>query len=375
MGEKVTELPVEKISADDPIWQRFKEWYKAGSVPENAAWIGDQPIDRKAAEEWARQFEDLGTVKGATSKGLAHILGPLAMAAPEAPLANAALQAGYGALSSYANDPEHKGSSALFGGTVSALLGGGASSVARGVRGLLPAAATAASAPRDFGPVPAPKAASPLPGWWSKDKVLNTLGPRVAQGAMGGKPQPIAARALERFETGTPAVPPPVRPTPQQVELGLPPPKYNYHATPNENLRKISELGLRPEEGGKNFAFAKNRGRVYMSPAGEADMWRQKVTDATGLPATTLRTTAPVDKVPGANQAVQMRTSPVAPERIQYQTPSGEWRSVKELSKEEFAAELAKLIKQGAKAAEGTRTTAVQTPLPLDFGSLFRPAH
>lgn len=362
MGGKVTELPVQKISADDPLWQRAKEWYTAGSVPDNPVWVGNQPIDRATAEQYNAQLRDLATPEGAVSKGLAHILGPLQGAAPEGVLANAAVQGGFGAFNAYAQDPEHKGSSAAKGGTIGALIGGGASSVARGLQGLFKPSAV--PAPRDYGPVPEPKTASPLPGWWSQDKVLNTLGPRVARGAMGGKPQPIAARALERIETGTPAVPLAPRPVAQQTELPLPEPRYNYHATPNENLRKISELGLRPEEGGKNFAFAKNRGRVYMSPAGEADMWRQKVTDATGLPATTLRTTAPVDMVPGANQAVQMRTSPVAPDRIQYQTPSGEWRSVKELSKEDFATEMQKILKNSPPAP--------QSAPQLDFGALMR---
>lgn len=365
MGGKVTELPTQKISADDPMWQRLKEWYTKGSVPDNAVWVGGNPIDPKDVAQFNAQMKDLATPKGAATKGLSHILAPLQGAAPGGVLANAALQGGYGALNAYAADPEHRGSSALFGGSVGALLGGGASSVARGVRGLMqPAAAASVPAPRDFGPVPEPRATTPLPGWWSQDKVLNTLGPRVARAAMGGKEQPIAAQALQRIETGTPAIPAAPRPIPQQTELNLPAPKYNYHATPNENLRKISELGLRPEEGGKNFAFAKNRGRVYMSPAGEADMWRQKVTDATGLPATTLRTTAPVDMVPGANQAVQMRTTPVAPERIQYQTPSGEWRNVTELSKEDFAKELAKAAKRTAAAK------TVVTPGQLDFGAL-----
>lgn len=346
------------------MWQRLKEWHDSGSVPHNAVWVGGQPLDRDAVEQYNAQMKDLTTSKGVVSKGLAHILGPLAGAAPEGVIANAALQGGAGALNAYAADPEHKGSSTLKGATIGALLGGGASSVARGVRGLLPGA-TPVPAPRDYGPVPEPTAASPLPGWWSRDKVLNTLGPRVARAATGGKAQPVAARALERIETGTPAVPVAPRPVATQSELDLPAPKYNYHATPNENLRKISELGLRPEEGGKNFAFAKNRGRVYMSPAGEADMWKQKVTDATGMPATTLRTTAPVEMVPGANQAVQMRTSPVAPERLQYKTSNGDWRSVTELSREDFAKELARLAKTPAPAPRSA-------PPQLDFGALMR---
>jgi hypothetical protein len=194
VGGKVTELPVEKISADDPAWQRFKEWYASGSVPENAAWVGDHPVDRKEAEEFYKQFADLGTAKGGTSKMLAHVLGPLAMAAPEAPLAAAALQGGYGALQAYANDTEHKGSSALAGGTVGALLGAGSSMVGKGLQRTV--MQNVKPSPVEIAPPPT----STVPGSWPDLKILNTLGPRVAQGAMGGKPQPVASAVLDRIE-------------------------------------------------------------------------------------------------------------------------------------------------------------------------------
>lgn len=39
------------------------------------------------------------------------------------------------------------------------------------------------------------------PWHWSTAKVLEVLGTRVAMSAMGGKPNPVAARVLERLES------------------------------------------------------------------------------------------------------------------------------------------------------------------------------
>lgn len=194
MGGKVTELPVQRISADDALWQRLKEWHDSGSVPDNAVWVGNQPLDRNAVEQYNAQMQDLATPRGAVTKGLSHILGPLAGAAPEAPLANAAVQGASGALNAYAQDPEHKGSSALFGGTIGSMVGAGASMLGKGLQRVVmdrfkPSAVEIAPAPT-----------SSVPGAWSNDKILNTLGPKVAQKAMGGTPQPVAAEALNRVE-------------------------------------------------------------------------------------------------------------------------------------------------------------------------------
>lgn len=120
-------------------------------------------------------------------------------------------------------------------------------------------------------------------------------------------------------------------PEPEQAELpGVPEPEYNYHATPQSNATSIAELGLRPEQGGKNFAFKKNQGQVYMSGPDDAPMWADKLKDFSGEDPLELRTTAPASTPEGANRAVKTRTEPVAPERIQYKSPEG-WRPVKEL--------------------------------------------
>lgn len=176
------------------MWQRLKEWHDSGSVPNNAVWVGNQPLDREALDQYNAQMKDLATSKGMTSKGLAHVLGPLAGAAPEGVLANAAVQGGYGALNSYAQDTEHKGSSALLGGTVGGLVGAGASMLSKGLQ---------RTVMDRFKPSPveiAPAPTASVPGAWSNDKILNTLGPKVAQKAMGGTPQPVAAEALNRVE-------------------------------------------------------------------------------------------------------------------------------------------------------------------------------
>lgn len=116
-----------------------------------------------------------------------------------------------------------------------------------------------------------------------------------------------------------------------QLELpAVPPPEYNYHATPQSNAQKIAELGLRPEEGGKNFAFKKNQGRVYMSPEKDAEMWASKLKDLSGEEPLQIRTTAPAQTVPGANDAVRIRTDAVQPERLQYKTAAG-WEPLKRL--------------------------------------------
>ncbi len=124
---------------------------------------------------------------------------------------------------------------------------------------------------------------------------------------------------------------------PAQPELpGIPPPEYSYHATPASNAEGIAELGLRPEEGGKNFSFSKNKGRVYMSPESDAEMWASKLKDLSGEEPLQLRTSAPAEQVPGASSAVKIRTQPVAPERIQYKTAAG-WEPLKRLLRERGA--------------------------------------
>ncbi len=130
---------------------------------------------------------------------------------------------------------------------------------------------------------------------------------------------------------------------PGQRELpGIAAPEFNYHATPQSNANSIAELGLRPEQGGKNFSFAKNKDRVFMSDAEDADMWAEKLKDLAGEEPLRLRTTAPSQQVPGASTAVKTRTEPVAPERIQYRNPEGDWRGVKELKQAEPTSGLSK---------------------------------
>lgn len=123
-------------------------------------------------------------------------------------------------------------------------------------------------------------------------------------------------------------------PDPQRDLPGIAVPEFNYHATPKSNATSIADLGLRPEHGGKNFAFNKNKGRVYMSGQDDADMWAQKLKDFSGEEPLRLRTTAPAQQVPGAAEGVKIRTEPVAPERVQYRNPEGLWRSIKELRPE-----------------------------------------
>lgn len=123
----------------------------------------------------------------------------------------------------------------------------------------------------------------------------------------------------------------------QQELPGIPEPEYHYHATPPENAASIAEVGLRPEQGGKNFAFKKNQGRVYMSGADEAPMWAEKLKDFSGKEPIQLRTPLKAEPVPGADKAVKVRTEPVPPERLQYKTPEGEWRPAKELKPAEPA--------------------------------------
>lgn len=221
MGGKVTELPVQQISADDSLWQRLKEWNAEGSVPRNPVWVDGQALDGDAL----RQFEDLATTKGTVSKGLAHVLGPLAGAAPEGALANAAVQGGYGALNAYAQDPEHRGSSALFGGTIGSMVGAGASMVSKGLQRTVLDRFNPPNV--EVSPVPT----ATIPAAWSNEKILNTLGPKVAQKAMGGTPQPVAAEVLKRVE----------------------------NASSLEKLREEIVKGVRPEDLGR-LKMGMNRG-------------------------------------------------------------------------------------------------------------------
>lgn len=97
----------------------------------------------------------------------------------------------------------------------------------------------------------------------------------------------------------------------------------------------MAELGLRPEEGGKNFNFKKNKDTLYMSGPEDASMWAEKLKDVTGQEPLRLRAPVKSQQVPGASSAVRTRTEPVPPEMIQYQNPQGAWESVKKLLKKD----------------------------------------
>ena len=125
---------------------------------------------------------------------------------------------------------------------------------------------------------------------------------------------------------------PPVPPPSVQTELPLPEPQYQHHMTPASNGPAIGELGLRPEQGGKNFDFAKNKNSIYMSRPEDAPMWADKVQGLTGEPPLELRTTAPAVTPPGANPAVRVRSEAIAPERIQVKNAEGGWGPVSDLA-------------------------------------------
>lgn len=117
---------------------------------------------------------------------------------------------------------------------------------------------------------------------------------------------------------------------PVQQELpGVP--MYQYHATPMSNAAEIAKNGLSPEMGGRNFNFAKNRGRIYMSNESDAPMWAQKLRDFSGEEPLQLRTKLPAESVQGSNEAVRVRTRPVPPEALEARTPSGQWASLRDV--------------------------------------------
>lgn len=139
---------------------------------------------------------------------------------------------------------------------------------------------------------------------------------------------------------------------------GVSEPSYSYHATPKGNAKGIAEVGLRPEQGGKNFDFSKNRGRVYMSDETHAPMWKQKLEDVSGEPALELRTPLSSKQVPGANAAVRIREDAIPPDRLQYKSPEGQWKGVKDLLGDEPVV---------------PTSSSQQSPLNFEQGNAIRP--
>ena len=163
-------------------------------------------------------------------------------------------------------------------------------------------------------------------------KASNPEDVRVAREALRKLEKPDEAAGSVRPPTARPPRRSKAEPRPTQQKLpNVPEAEYQYHATPPENKTAIAELGLRPELGGKNFAFKKNQGRVYMSGPEEASMWAQKLEDFSGQKPLELRTPLASEAVPGADKAVRMRTEAVPPSRLQYKSGSGQWRSVTDL--------------------------------------------
>jgi len=109
----------------------------------------------------------------------------------------------------------------------------------------------------------------------------------------------------------------------------LPQRPYVYHASPAANAAGIAEKGLLPSEGGKNFGWAHNKGRVFFSPEG-AKFDESKIMDAAGADSVTrYRARATVAPVKGANESVMQRDTPVSPDRLEVQDPDGTWRRLR----------------------------------------------
>lgn len=100
--------------------------------------------------------------------------------------------------------------------------------------------------------------------------------------------------------------------------------EYFYHATPKSNLDKIRSEGLKPREGGKNFAFKKNKGVVYFGREADAPMWAEKLRDTTGEDVARLRTASKTEQVPGANEAVRVSRKTIPPPELEYLDPETE---------------------------------------------------
>jgi hypothetical protein len=120
MADREITLPVQRINADDSWGVRTRE-----KLRELAGKMGPSPAERVAQEaEASKSFADLGTAKGMGSRAAAYLLGPMAGAVPETPVAAAAMGGAMGALNGYADDTEHKLSSTALGAGGGALLSG-----------------------------------------------------------------------------------------------------------------------------------------------------------------------------------------------------------------------------------------------------------
>jgi hypothetical protein len=322
MADPIT-LPVQQINADAGWAERARE-----KMREMYAQMTPTPAERARQEaDAAKSFADLATTKGLVSRGLAHVLGPMQGSSLPA-------TAGMSALEAYADDPQHRAGRALAAGAGAAALGAGASVAARKAAQLFGPAAQVVPAATKGKLVIQPAAPTPLPGSWDPAKVEQVLGNATARKAMKGESVQVSEKALERIaarKAGRPKLAVNERPGVQQELPGVPEPQYQYHATAPDNARGIAELGLRPEEGGKNFKFKKNAGRVYMSGPEHADMWAGKLRDVLGSEPVRLRTPLGSQAVPGADASVRIRTEPVPPERLQYLAPTGSWRPIKSL--------------------------------------------
>lgn len=133
-------------------------------------------------------------------------------------------------------------------------------------------------------------------------------------GALGGMAAPEIVMPLARAgaRAAAPAVRSSARTAPQA-----------FHATPIENMSGVSRRGLDILEAQKNFPLKKNAGRTYFTDSPEGvSRWNQTIRDATGAEAApVLRTGAPVQKVPGANESVLIRDQSTPAKDLQAYDP------------------------------------------------------
>lgn len=110
------------------------------------------------------------------------------------------------------------------------------------------------------------------------------------------------------------------------VDDTVPDPKpYHYHATPEGNVSQIRKEGLKPREGGKNYALKKNKNKIYMASEGQADHWAKNLEDVSGQPSARLRSKRTVQDVPGANKDLKVREQTIPPEDLEIRNTAGEW--------------------------------------------------
>jgi hypothetical protein len=126
---KVIDMPVQKISGDDPWYTRLHEAWNAGEptfTPEQET--------AKNARQYSAGMANLATPAGMALNGARYLAGPMA-AAPQSVGGMALAGGAESALEALAADPNHQASSALRGFVPGVIGGAGAGMLARGLSG------------------------------------------------------------------------------------------------------------------------------------------------------------------------------------------------------------------------------------------------